>query len=66
MYLKPSKRSAFLNPCSMRGVRLRHALCVPICCASPWLRFGTLACISAPECMRHCITRRKITIVLDQ
>jgi hypothetical protein len=35
MYLKTSRRSAFLNPCSMREVRLRLALCVPICCASP-------------------------------
>ncbi len=32
----------------------------------PLLRFGTLACISASECTRHCITHRKITIVLDQ
>jgi hypothetical protein len=65
MYLKSSRRSAFLNPCSMREVRLRLVLCVPIWLCGPLLRLGTLACISAPECTRHCITHRKITIFLD-
>jgi hypothetical protein len=37
-----------------------YSLCEPL------LRFGTLACISAPECTRHCITHRKITIFLDR
>jgi len=36
MYLKPSRRIAFLHPwSSVREVRLRLVLCVPICCASP-------------------------------
>ena len=35
MYLKASKRSGFLDPCSMREARLRLVLSVPICCASP-------------------------------
>jgi hypothetical protein len=32
----------------------------------PLLRFGTLTCISALECTRHCITHRKFTIFLGQ
>ena len=35
MSLKTSRRSAFLNACSMREMLLGLVLCVPICCAGP-------------------------------
>jgi hypothetical protein len=38
----------------MREVRLGHRPVRAYLLCGPLLRLGTLACISAPECTRHC------------